>query len=91
MQIYLSPVENDKEKIDYQFFGEKIRATIGNQFDIFDFSKFKDGHASNIETILPYNVIHRAERINGELFVTLLNFIKENATNDEKFPSWKVV
>ena len=90
MMIKYSPQLSDR-KIEYVFEGEKITATFNGESDTFDFSQFADGHADNIETTLPFNPIISAERVDGVLYVELLNFIGEDATEDEKFPKWQEV
>lgn len=90
MKIYLSPQRNNK-KIEYKFEGEKIIATIGNITDTFDFSSMPDGIMQEVETILDINPIVSAKREDRELYVELLNFIDENATEEERFPEWQEV
>ena len=43
---------------------------------------------SMIETVLEYNPILKATKVDGILSVELLNFISEDATEEEKFPEW---
>lgn len=65
--------------------------TIETFTDIFDFTGLPDGIANGIETSLPVNPIISAERENGTLSVVVLNFIGEDATQEEKFPEWQEV
>jgi hypothetical protein len=88
MKIFFSPCVNSKRKINYSFNGEIITAIIDGISDIFDFSNMPDGELDDFETKLPYLVIIHAERINGILSVQLLNFINDNASYEEKFPTW---
>lgn len=90
MKVLFSPQRSD-EKIEYSFEGEKIIATYKNEVDTFDFSEFPNGKVENIETALSINPIISAERKDGELYVELVNFIDENATEEEKFPYWQVI
>lgn len=90
MKIKYSP-QRSEERIEYIFEGERIIATFNGDSDTFDFSDFPDGYAENIETTLPVNPIVSAERIDGELHVELLNFIGEDATEEERFPTWQVI
>lgn len=90
MKVLFSPQLNS-EKIKYTFEGEKITAIYNEEIDVFDFSGLPDGRAENIETTLPINPVVSAERKNGVLYVKLLNFIDENATEEERFPSWQVI
>ena len=91
MRIYKSPqVGADEKRFKFEFSGEVIVATFGGVSDTFDFTGFSDGeaHYSMIETILEYNPILKAIKVNGILSVELLNFISEDATEAEKFPEW---
>lgn len=90
MKIKYSPIRSDK-KIEYEFENNKITAIINGESDTFDFSEFTDGKAVNIETSLPVNPVLLAERRVGELYVELVNYINEDATEEEKFPSWQVI
>jgi hypothetical protein len=64
---------------------------IETQTDTFDFSAMPDGEAGEITTTLPVNPIIKVRKINGELEAELLNFIGPDATEEERFPAWKVV
>lgn len=90
MKILLSP-QISKHLIEYEFGNDVVTATINNESETFDFSDFPDGKAENIETTLPINPIISAERIEGILHVELVNFIAEDATEEERFPDWQVV
>lgn len=74
---------------------EGKREIVEQYRDTFDFSGFSDGMLDDvenaIETSLPINPIESAEKKNGELYVKLVNFIAEDATEEEKFPTWKVI
>ena len=91
MRIYKSPqIRADEKLFEFEFSGEVIVATFGGVSDTFDFTGFSDGeaHYSMIETILEYNPILKAIKVDGILSVELLNFISEDATEEEKFPEW---
>jgi hypothetical protein len=64
---------------------------IETQTDTFDFSAMPDGEAGETVTTLPVNPIASARKINGELEAELRNFIGPDATEEERFPAWKVV
>jgi hypothetical protein len=64
---------------------------IETHTDTFDFSAMPDGEAGEITTTLPVNPITKAKKVNGELEAELLNFIGPEATEEERFPAWKVV
>jgi hypothetical protein len=92
MNILLSPQVNDEQNIHYRFNGEIITVTIGADTDIFDFAGLPIGQVDGIETTLAIDPILSAERKeDGQMYVTLLNFITEDAPESDKFPSWKVV
>lgn len=92
MQIKYSPVRSDKT-IEYTFENDIIHVQTGEDTDTFDFSSFGDGEAnvSEFVTTLPVNPIVSAKRVDGELFVELLNYISANATHEERFPQWEVM
>ena len=91
MRILMSPqVMLEDKKFDFTFSGDTITATFDGATDTFDFSGLPDGEVdfSKIETILPYNPILIARRVDGALSVELLNFISEDASEFERFPEW---
>lgn len=90
MKIFLSP-QNKDEKIKYVFDNEKITAIIGEQKDVFDFAGLPDGILdpdSEVETTLPVNPILFAEKKEGELYITLLNWVDSESDESELFPVW---
>lgn len=94
MYVLLSPQNNENQKVHYRFNGEIITITVGSTTDIFDFTGLPVGQANvnEIETTLSINPILRAERKeDGDMYVELINFITDEATESEKFPSWMVV
>ena len=91
MFIKYSPcVSFDGKRFTYVFDGEKIEVVFDGVSDTFDFTGLPDGEAeySMIETVLEYNPILKATKVDGILSVELLNFISEDATEAEKFPEW---
>lgn len=91
MKVLLSPQRKD-DKIIYSFDNEIITATYKGITDTFNLSILQEGQqldTSTIQTKLEVNPIVSAERSNGVISVRLLNFIGENATNQEKFPVWQ--
>lgn len=94
MRIYKSPqVGADEKLFEFEFSGEMIIATFDGISDTFDFTGLPDGEVdySMIETILEYSPILKATKVDGILSVELLNFISEDATEEEKFPEWTEV
>ena len=91
MRIYKSPqVGADEKRFEFEFSGETITVIFDGVSDTFDFTGFPDGEVgySMIETVLEYNPILKATKVDGILSVELLNFISEDATEEEKFPEW---
>lgn len=95
MMIYKSPQLNEEIKYTYFFEGECVSVLFGkSEFDNFDFSDFKSDGEVNVETIetnLPINPILSAKRIDGNLYVEVINFIDGDATEQDKFPKWEEV
>ena len=91
MRILKSPqVRADEKRFEFEFSGEAITAAFDDIADVFDFSGFPDGEVdfSMIETVLEYNPILKAQRVDGTLSVKLLNFISEASSEAEKIPDW---
>lgn len=94
--VLFSPQVRDTERIAYQFQGEIVRATFKGVTDEFDFSEFPDGELEVtsefgdvlLETALEFNPILAGKKENGNLYLTLMNFIGLNATEEERFPKW---
>ena len=80
----------EDKRFDFVFSGESITATFDGETDTFDFSGLPDGEVdfSTVVTTLSYNPIIIARRVDGVLSVELLNFISEDASDDERFPEW---
>ena len=92
MRIMKSPqIRFDDVRFSFLFGAESITAMIAGQADTFDFYELPDGEieASMVETDLPYNPIIRAKKAGGVLSVELMNFIGEDASEEEKFPEWE--
>lgn len=90
MKIKFSP-QVHSEKIQYNFQGDSITATYQDQTEVFDFTDIPNGILTEVETNLPINPILSAKKEDGVLYVELLNFIGEDATEEERFPDWKEV
>lgn len=104
LKILYSPIVSNFEQINYEFEGEKITATYIKIIpateeteareeilnDTFDFSSFSDGEAEIelIETTLPFVPFNKVEKENGVLKVELINFITDNASENERFTDW---
>ena len=93
MMILLSPqVRIADEEITYLIKGESIKVTINDKYDFFDFSEFPDGKLESVESdVLDFCPIISGERKDGVLYIELLNYIEQDATEEEKFPMWQEV
>lgn len=92
MRVIKSPqIRLDDTRFTFACSGEVVTATLDGVSDVFDFSGFPDGHmdSSMVETILTQNPIISAERVDGLLSVEVINFIGEDASDEEKFPEWE--
>lgn len=91
MKILLSPTFSDGEKILYKFDGETVEITyLDGSKDTFDFSEVPNGRMDieSIKTDLEINPFTEVKRENGELYLTLLNFIDLDVSEEECFPDW---
>jgi len=95
MIINFSPQRCD-DKLEYEFKGETIKATLNGIADTFDFSSLNEGDevARNeetgrleIETTLPLLPILNAKRENGQVIVTVLKYHGKDAPEGERFPA----
>ena len=91
MLVKLTPQYNPNSVITYTFDSNRITATMDGVTDSFDFSKMSKIDLRQIKTTLPLNPIVQAERVDGELYVTLINYIKKEATETELFPDFSEV
>lgn len=101
MMIKYSPQWNSGSTISYSFNGENITVNMDGITDTFDFTNLADGSLQIrepqppfsllINTVLPVIPILSAKRENGTLWVVLLNFIDDSATEEERFPVWQEV
>lgn len=94
MLINFSP-QRCNDKLEYEFEGETIKATLNGISDTFDFSSLNEGDevARNeetgqleIETSLPLLPILDARRENGEVVVTVRSYHGKDAPESERFP-----
>ena len=92
MRILKSPqLRFDEQRFLFEFDGELITVSFDGVTDTFDFTGLPDGEidSSMVETVLEHNPIIRAKREAGVLSVEIMNFISEDATEEEKFPEWE--
>ena len=90
MRIFFSPIVGLADQIQYTFDNDKITATYKGTTDTFDFTGMPDGQLdlSTLETALEVSPIMSAERIDGVLYIELLNPINEEDSEFHKFPEW---
>lgn len=96
MKIFLSPQVSNEENFKYSFNDNVLTVMINNEIDEFDFKGLPNGRLDMydekgenlIETSLTVNPLRAAEKKEGVLYLTLLNRIGINATEEEKFPDW---
>lgn len=93
MRIYKSPqVRMDNEHIEYSANGDKLTVTIKGVSDTFDFTNVVGVlNMSSVRTTLEFNPIQKVERKNGNIEVTTINYIGQNATDEERFPHFQEV
>lgn len=90
MRVFFSPIVGLADQIQYIFDNDNITATYKGTIDTFDFTGMPDGQLdlSTLETTLEVNPILSAERVDGVLYVELLNRIDEEDSEFHKFPEW---
>ena len=93
MRIYKSPqVRMDDKRIDYSAKGDKLTVTIEGVSDTFDFTNVAGVlNMIGVRTTLPFNPLQKVERKNGTVEVTAINYIGQNATDEERFPHFQEV
>jgi len=91
MLIKLTPQYNPEHEIKYTFGQDLFVAEMDGVTDTFDFSRVSELDPRQIKTILPLNPVVQVDRVNGELRLTLINYIDETATETEKFPEYMEV
>ncbi len=93
MRIYKSPqVRLDDKRIDYSAKGDKLIVTIEGVSDTFDFTNVVGVlNMVSVRTTLSFNPLQKVERKNGTVEVTAINYIGQNATDEERFPHFQEV
>ena len=93
MRIYKSPqVRLDDKRIDYSAKGDELTVTIEGVSDTFDFTNVIGVlNMVSVRTTLIFNPIQKVERKNGNIEVTTINYIGQNATDEERFPHFQEV
>lgn len=96
MKIFLSPQQAEISNFKYTFEDDLVIVEKDGVKDEFDFTGLPDGVFEKfdkegnliVDTLLGENPIIKAKKKNGVLYLTLLNIIGENATEEERFPEW---
>ena len=91
MKVKLTPQYNPNQVIKYTFGADSFVAEMGGISDTFDFSGVSELSPRQIKTTLPMNPVVQIERVNGELQLTLINYINDEATETERFPEYMEV
>ena len=93
MRIYKSPqVRMDDKRIDYSAKGDKLTVSIEGVSDTFDFTNVVGVlNMVSVRTTLSFNPLQKVERKNGTVEVTAINYIGQNATDEERFPHFQEV
>ena len=91
MKVKLTPQYNPNQVIKYTFGADSFVAEIGGITDTFNFIEVSELSPRQIKTTLPINPVVQIERVNGELQLTLINYINEEATETERFPEFEDV
>lgn len=88
MKVYFSPQVSD-ERMDYTFDNDVITATMNGVTETFDFSGMPNGIAESIKSeVFEFDPVLSAKKENNILYLELINFIGEDATEAERFPDW---
>ena len=91
MRVKLTPQYNPNQVIKYTFGADSFVAEIGGISDTFNFIGVSELSPRQIKTTLPINPVVQIDRVNGELQLTLINYINDEATETERFPEYMEV
>lgn len=88
MKVLFSPQVRE-DKIEYKFIENMVIVTYKDKSEEYDFSGMPNGLADSIESeVFDFNPVLSVKKENDILYVKLLNFIGEDATEEERFPEW---
>ena len=91
MKVLYIPQRNDDEII-YSFEGEKITVEMEEKKGTFDFSALEEGDLyEGTENEFSTNPIINAFRKEGVLYLELLRYYKQGASDGILFPEWEVI
>ena len=86
MQVLYSPLFSE-ETVEYTFYKDMVKATYKADTVFFDFRKVEEGKSYQVN----HELVLSVERIDGELRLTLLDFICEDCPEKQKFPELSTV
>ena len=85
--ITYTPQRSDFYISTYQLENDILTVSINDVVETFDFSQFPDGVAEQITTeTLPINPIVSAQRVNGELNITVIQFYGKDEKDQYEVP-----
>ena len=89
MKILYSPqVRYDSDKYKITISGEAITIQYHDKTETFDFTGMPNGIGEVESEVFDFEPIISAKRVNGVLWVEILNLIGIDATHEERFPEW---
>ena len=91
MKVKLTPQYNPNQVIKYTFGADSFVAEMDGISDTFNFIGVSELSPRQIKTTLPINPVVQIDRVNGELQLTLINYINDEATETERFPEYMEV
>lgn len=89
MRILYSPqVRYDSDKYKITISGEAITIQYHDKTETFDFTGMPNGIGEVESEVFDFEPITSVKRVDGVLWVEILNFIGTDATHEERFPEW---
>ena len=89
MKILYSPqVREDFDKYNVDIQGEAITIQYHDKTETFDFTGMPNGVGEVKSEVFDFEPITSVKRVDGVLWVEILNFIGIDATYEERFPEW---
>jgi len=89
IRVYFSPIVWDRE-INYAIENERITITAEGITEEYDFTGLPNGSLESQDIEIPFTFlpIITAEKVEGILYIEVLNPISQKASEFEKFPEW---
>lgn len=89
MKVLYSPqIRDDSDKYKITISGEAITIQYHDKTETFDFTGMPNGIGEVESEVFDFEPIISAKRVNGVLWVEILNFIGTDSTYEERFPEW---